>query len=104
MAELQDRNQQKRIKKIQQNFALQVRTILLQLLLLLILYSCKYINIYGNYTLGTSKTQRNYQSPERESTDEENTEFFSTPDRSAINLKKNSGKSTLKGRLCDKYY
>jgi hypothetical protein len=49
------------------------------------------------YSLGTSKTRRNHGSPSRESTDEENMEVFSTPDRSAANLKKNSGKSTLKG-------
>lgn len=49
------------------------------------------------YALGTSRTLRNHRSPSRESTDEENTELSSTPDRSATNLKKKSGKSTLKG-------
>jgi len=60
---------------------------------------------YFNYNaLGTSKTRRNHRSPSRESTDEENMELFSTPDRSATNLKKNSGKSTLKGNNIYDYY
>lgn len=37
------------------------------------------------------------RSPSPESTDEENTEIYSTPDRSAANLLKKAGKSSLKG-------
>ena len=49
------------------------------------------------------EAQRSHHSPSRESTNKDNMELYSTPDRSEINLLKNFGKSTLKGCLYANY-
>ena len=62
-------------------------------------FHCYCYNNNYYYAIGIPKLRRNYTSPSREKTDEENVdEPYPTPDRSDSAIRKHAGKSKLRGR------
>ena len=61
-------------------------------------YKFKYLTVF--ILIGTSKNKNVKEtSPMRESRNEEDIEWFSSPDRTVTNTNKKTGKSTLNGNL-----